>query len=210
LGRDDATLHASRGIALESLKRFADADAAFATAQACAADLPKRARLRILWSYGSAVMRRSPDRAQAAFDEVLRIDPAQPQALYGLGVLDVERGHASEAIAHFNDAVAADPSFVDPRRGRAIVFARLGRWSEATTDINWCLEREPRRGMTLYAAACVSALAAAKHPGLADQALVLLEKAFAEGYGCETAETDPDLAALRPDPRFDALMARNR
>ena len=71
-------------------------------------------------------------------------------------------------------------------------------------------ERAARRGVTLYAAACVSALVAEKHPGVADQAFALLEKAFAEGYGRDRAQDDPDLASLRPMPRFVALMNRAR
>ena len=179
------------------MKRFADADAAFALARSRAADLPAKARARILWAYGSAVLLRLPDRARQAFDEVLASDPAQPQALYGLGVLAVERGETTEAIARFDRAIAADPSFVDPRRGRAVLQARLGRWDLAGADINWCLEREPRRGVTLYAAACVSALAAAQHPAVADQAIALLEKAFAENYGQDKANADPDLVGMR-------------
>ena len=210
LGKDDAFLHASRGVALEGLKRFADADAAFALARTRAAELPDKARSRILWAYGSAVLLRLPVRARQAFDEVLRFAPRQPQALYGLGVLAVERGEVAEAIARFDQAVDADPGFVDPRRGRAVLYARLGRWDLAGSDINWCLEREPRRGVTLYAAACVSALAAAQHPAVADQAVALLEKAFAENYGRDKAGDDPDLAALRRDVRFRAMVDRDR
>ena len=208
LGQDDAFLHASRCVALEGVKRFAEADAAFALARTRALNLPAKARARILWACGSAVLLRLPERARQAFDEVLRSDPRQPQALYGLGVLAGERGEPAEAIARFDEAIAADPSFIDPRRGRAVLQARLGRWDLAGSDINWCLEREPRRGVTLYAAACVSALAAAQHPAVADQAVALLEKAFAENYGRDKAAADPDLAALRRDPRFRAMIDR--
>src|SRR5207237_2259868 len=49
LGRKDAFLHAGRGVALEGLGRFAEADAAFAEAFAHAETLPAAARARIGW-----------------------------------------------------------------------------------------------------------------------------------------------------------------
>ena len=70
------------------------------------------------------------------------------------------------------------------------------------------LEQEPQAGITLYAAACVLALAAelSKGPGVAkqleDQALSLLQKTLAQGYGHDSAATDPDLRALRHRPEF--------
>jgi hypothetical protein len=110
----------------------------------------------------------------------------------------------------FDQAVAADAAFVAARRGRAIVRARLGQWAAATEDVNWCLDKEPSAGVTLYAAACVAALAADKlgDPAMAQQALTLLQQAFAQNYGRDKAATDPDLAGLRKDARFQRLLAQ--
>jgi hypothetical protein len=89
------------------------------------------------------------------------------------------------------------------------VRARRGEIASAEADINWCLEREPPRGVTLYAAACVAGRAAALSPasGAAEQAVDFLRRAFAEGYGREKAESDPDLAGIRRHPRFVQLLA---
>src|SRR5205085_1743675 len=62
-----------------------------------------------------------------------------------------------EALQRLTQAVEEDPEFIDALRSRAILLARRARWDEAAQDINFCLHREPRRGETLYAAACVSA-----------------------------------------------------
>jgi hypothetical protein len=55
----------------------------------------------------------------------------------------------------------------------------------------------------------VASRAAERFPaaGAADQAVEFLRRAFAEGYGREKAETDPDLAGVRRHPRFAQLLA---
>jgi tetratricopeptide (TPR) repeat protein len=209
LGRDDAFLHAGRGMALEALGRCEEAEAAFAAAFDRAGALPAPARARLWWTFGFAVARRLPDRAAEAFDTALRDDPGQPQALYGRGMLAVERGDLRGAAAFADRAVTADPNWVDARRCRAIICARRGEFARAEADVNWCLERERHVGATLYAAACVAARAAAGLPSpvAADQAVEYLQRAFAEGYGRDKAETDPDLAGVRQHPRFVRLLA---
>jgi serine/threonine protein kinase/tetratricopeptide (TPR) repeat protein len=208
LGRDDARVHAGRGIALEAVGRSAEADAAFVACFARAGALPTAARARLGWTYGFAISRRRPDQAAQAFDAVLRDDPAQPQALYGRAMLAAERGDLAEAGAFADRAVAADPAWPDARRCRAIVRARRGDFAAAEADVNWCLEREPAVGATLYAAACVAARAAARFPAsaAAGQAVDFLRRAFAEDYGRDRAETDPDLAAIRHHPGFVRLL----
>jgi serine/threonine protein kinase/Flp pilus assembly protein TadD len=201
LGRDDAFLHAGRGMALEALGRPAEAEAAFTAAFARADGLAAAVRARLGWSYGFALAPRLPEQAARAFDAVLRDDPRQPQALYGRAMLAAERGELAEANGFADRAVAADPTWLDARRCRALVCARRGDFARAEADVNWCLQREPPTGVTLYAAACVAARAAA-----ADQAVDFLRRAFAEGYGRDKAATDADLAAVHRDPRFAQLL----
>jgi tetratricopeptide (TPR) repeat protein len=208
LGRDDAFVHAGRGMALEALGRPHDADAAFQAAFTRARTAPENVRTRIRWVYGFAIARRLPDKAQEAFAEVLRHDPQHPQALYGQAMLGVEHGRPDEALQLFNQALAVDSSFVDARRARAILLARLGHFDQASQDINWCLDKEPHSGPTLYAAACVTARAAEKlaDPNAASQALGFLERALRLGHGRDRAAADPDLAGIRQSPRFRQLL----
>jgi serine/threonine protein kinase/Flp pilus assembly protein TadD len=212
LGRDDASLHMGRGVALEGLGRSADADAAFAKAMARLDRLEARARLRILWAHGFAVAARRPAEAAASFDAVLAAQPRQPQALYGKAMLAAQQDEVEAALGYFQRALEADPTFVEARRYRAILYARCGQLARASQDINLCLEKEPQSGATLYAAACVAALALdhadpLHAPDVSAQALDLLEQAFRQGYGRDRAATDPDLAALRSLPRFRRLVA---
>ncbi|HXG12097.1 MAG TPA: serine/threonine-protein kinase [Gemmataceae bacterium] len=216
LGRDDAFLHAGRGVALEGLGRPAEADAAFAAAFARLAQVPEEMRGRIRWVYGFAVCARLPEKAREAFDEVLRRDPDQPQALYGRAMLLMHQGRDAEALPLLGRAAEASPGFLEARRCRALLLARAGRIDAARDEINWCLEREPENGSLLYAAACVSARAAEKaaDPAMARlaaaQALIFLRKALERGYGHDRAAQDPDLAAIRSHPEFGAVLKEGR
>jgi serine/threonine protein kinase/predicted Zn-dependent protease len=213
-GRDDAFLHSGRGVALEHLGRHQEAEEAFQAVQARATDLAPEARARLRWVYGFAISSRQPDRAREAFSEVLRDQPENPQALYGLAMLQERQEHAAEALVLYNRAIEASPGFLAARRARAVVLARLGVLTRASQEINDCLEREPQSGPTIYVAACVAALVAQQSTGgearrATDQALELLGQAFARGYGATQAATDRDLDGIRNDPRFRQLLQKN-
>jgi tetratricopeptide (TPR) repeat protein len=211
LGRDDAFLHAGRGVALEGLRRHREADRAFDVAFTRARTAPKETLHRILWVYGFAVSTRLPEKARAAFDLVLRDNPDQPQALYGRAMLLADKGETRPALQLLTRALDGTPGFLEARRARAILWARLGHYDEAGTDINWCLEKEPASGQTLYSAACVAAQAAhSSDPVTAksakEQALAFLHKALANGYGQDQAAADPDFDALHGHPEFERLV----
>ncbi len=213
LGRDDAPLHAGRGMALEALGKFAEADAAFAQAFARLDTLEPNARVRVYWAHGHAVAARRPAQAAASFDAVLAVQPRQPQALYGRAMLAAQHNELEEALSFFAQALEADPTFLEARRYRAILLARTGQLGHANQDINTCLAREPHSGPTLYAAACVAALALEQadpqHAAdIAAQALDLLQQALQHGYGLDRAVQDPDLAALRRLPAFKEMLSR--
>jgi len=212
LGRDDAYLHLGIGVALEALRRPGEADAEFATAFERAASATKAVRVRTGWVYGFAVAGRLRDRAREAFEEVLAIDPDEPQALYGRGMLLMGRGEDGPALACFNRAAELAPGLVEVRRYRAILHARGGRLGPAAEDVNWCLKEQPEAGANYYAAACVAALASETYGSATvaqqarGQALTFLEKAFARGYGRDRAATDPDLKGVCNEPRFAELL----
>jgi tetratricopeptide (TPR) repeat protein len=233
LGRDDAFLHAGRGMALEGLGRSPEADEAFGLAFRRAVAIPEEQRNRLLWVYGFSVSGRLPGRAREAFDQVLRRHPDHPQALYGRALLAVREAEVmqalpvanrgllqtllrQEALGFFDRAVVADPGLLEARLYRAVLRARLGQFDPATEDINWCLAKNDRDGPTLYGAACVTALAAEQAGQTptgalaAEQALDLLRRAFAQGYGQDKAALDPDLAGICRYPRFQELVSSNK
>ncbi len=211
-GGGDATLSAGRGMALEGLGRHVEADASFARAFAGPKPPSGGERSRLLWAYGFAVSARLPERAIDAFEEVLTGDPDQPQARYGLAMLAMARGLLDQAIDHFDRAIHASPDFAEARRYRAVAEARSASWDKAGLDIRWCLDRDPGSGEALYAAACVSSLAAGKlrSPETARQSLELLKRALDRGAGLERFAADPDLASIRDRPEFAQLVGRHR
>jgi tetratricopeptide (TPR) repeat protein len=216
LGRDDAVSRAERGLLLEKLGRPLEADAAFAAALGQLETLPPDMRNGVRLSYGFAMAGREPEKAREAFDAVVQAKdataPARAQAHYGEGMLAAS-SRPREAIAAFTKAIEADANLVEARRFRAILWARFGDFEAAGNDIRWCLDREPTSGGHLYAAACITALAAkrlgeARRAQLAAAAVDLLKQAFALGYGRDKAADDSDLTALHGRPEFERLMKK--
>ncbi len=214
LGEDDAKVHLGLGTALERLERPAQADREFAAVTERAVIEPPKLRHRLMFVYGFAVAYRLPRRAREAFEEVLRDDPTNAHALYGCAMLLDRKGQAREALTYFNRALEADPTLEIARRFRAILLARQGQFQVAYQEINSCLGRDQVPAATQYAAACVAALRARAEPRSAahftQEALRLLEQAFARGYGIDTASTDRDLDGIRKEPAFRDLLEKYR
>jgi tetratricopeptide (TPR) repeat protein len=195
------------------LDRLGEAGPAQA-ARARTADIPP-ATARDHYLLAISFARKGRYAAETAFARVLAQQGHQPQALYGKAMVLTERGQEDAALACFDEALLWHPTFADVRRYRAVLLARHGKLAEAQEDINRCLQQEPDAGITLYAAACVLARAAAKNPDagsrrqLEDQAIDFLDRAFQRAYGLTGAAADADLRSLRPRPEFQALLRSN-
>jgi hypothetical protein len=128
-------------------------------------------------------------------------------------MLHASRKRDSEAAATcFTLALEADPNSVEARCARANVLAHQGDWERARHEVDQCV-KDRADGATLYAAACVYAVAARKAPraqagALRRRAVELLQEAVKKGYGQDRLADDEDLATIRPDPRFAALSRK--
>lgn len=208
-----ASLLAGRGVALEGLGRHREADQAFDAAFALLSKATAKERTRVRLGYAFAVVQRLPQKARAAFAAVLSEAPHQPEALYGCALLAAEEGKAEEAVRYLDATLAAAPDLMEAHRHRAIQLARCGRHRDAQKAIDWCLEREPRTGATLYAAACVFARAAEQAKGTpqataqADKAAGLLKQALEQGVAGDQLRRDPDLKGIHDHPTFRQLAA---
>ena len=209
----DPVLFALRGQALAGLHRNDEADAAFALAMTAdqLANLPIERQHQLLCSFGFAVVSRRPADAEKAFARIPSDDPKYPEALYGRGLIATNSNRMERATELFGKALELRPHFGEARRFRAILLARLGRIAEAITEINTALQAAPKSGAALYAAACVTALAAEQAPSPAaarqatGEAIRFLRQALANGYG-QHAATDDDLKVLRQHPEFERLL----
>jgi adenylate cyclase len=120
-------------------------------------------------------------------------------------------GRTEEASEALREGIhrAENALVLNPLDGRALSLgscalfpdgqkARAMEWSQRS------LELYPDDMGTLVNAACVRAKA-----GLKEEALELLERVFARGWGKrEWVEHDPDYDILRDDPRFISLLAK--
>ncbi|MEW4569852.1 protein kinase [Tautonia sp. JC769] len=158
----------------------------------------------ILVARGFVRLPGAPEAARDDFERALATDPRSPRAHLGLAhVLRADR--PSEALAHLDTALAAEPNLVDAVQLRALVRARLGMRS-AVADVD-TLRRFPTAHRLYNAASALAILCEATEDGsLKDDALALLRRAIDAGFDPGFAATDPDLTCLRPLPAFQKLV----
>jgi TolB-like protein/tetratricopeptide (TPR) repeat protein len=123
------------------------------------------------------------------------------QSLRMLGRTEGAREALREGIHRAENALA-----LNPLDGRALSLGSCALFPDARA-MEWslrALELYPNDMCTLVNAACLRAKA-----GLKEEALEILERIFARGWGKrDWIEHDPDFDTLRDDPRFKKLLAR--
>jgi Flp pilus assembly protein TadD len=125
------------------------------------------------------------------------------QAIEALGRRDEARAAYAEALAVVERHLDLNPD--DPRAAtmRGVALCRLGRRGEGLRCAREALALDPLDAGVRYNVACIHAVEGAK-----DEAFRLLAEAIRAGFGNrEWFLRDPDLASLRDDPRFDALVS---
>jgi tetratricopeptide (TPR) repeat protein len=155
---------------------------------------------------GVARLDADPEGALADFDQALQVNPHYLPALEDRAAVLAERLHRTEdAIEALGRAINLAPERGQPRAGRGVLQARLGRRDEALRDAREAERLDPRPEV-LYQAAGVYALTAEKHPEDRPEAFRLLAASLRGGYGFDQLAVDPDLRPIRGLPEYRRLL----
>jgi serine/threonine protein kinase/Flp pilus assembly protein TadD len=111
---------------------------------------------------------------------------------------------ASDATAAYEkalhaaiDELSVDPSSTEALSGIALYDAHLGHKEDAETSIKKAIGLSPKDSDVLFTSALVYEII-----GDRDRALRAIERAVNSGYSIEEIEHEPELRALRSDPRY--------
>lgn len=129
------------------------------------------------------------------------------QAYRSLGRTADERSAAARQVGAAERALRADPTDARALSLSSGSLVVLGRIDEARAWTQRSRELEPDEPYVHYNAACVLA-----QLGQVEEALTALESGTEYGRLCRPSwvEHDEDLASLRGNPRFEALLAKMR
>ncbi len=207
LAPDRAEAHVARGCALSLSRRYDDAGRAFEQAIRLKPNLFDSYYCYARTAFAQGEIERSADLFKKASD--VRLDDFQSPMLLAQSLEML--GRAEEAAKATREGIrrAERILVLNPSDGRALSLgsaallsdgqhARALAWSKRSLELN---HTDPS---TLMNAACVQAKL-----GHREEALDLLERVFARGYGKrDWVEHDPDYEVLRDDPRFKVLLER--
>jgi TolB-like protein/Flp pilus assembly protein TadD/tRNA A-37 threonylcarbamoyl transferase component Bud32 len=205
LDPQSAEAHTSRGLAMAFAERYEEADQAFATAIRLNPKLFEAHyfQARAWYQQGKLVL------AAASFEEACRMRPDDYQAASFLSQTYEGLGRKAEAAATHQRALQLVEKHVElnPDDPRALCLGalELAHAGQRERGLEWmrrALAIDPEDSGMLYNAACFYAV-----QGEREAALTSLEKAVQLGFGLRGwIENDSDLASLRDDPRYQAIL----
>lgn len=113
-------------------------------------------------------------------------------------------GDDEGAMAIYRSLIAANAADAEAWLNLGRALHTLKRYPEALNAFTEAAKGEPQRGLALYNASCAYALT-----GERDKAIEAASKAIDAGFRTKYYyESDDDLASVREDPRFKAILAK--
>lgn len=207
LDPDSAEAHASRGLALYISKKPEEAERHFETAILISAN-----SFEPYFLYGAcSSSQRNFEKAARLYIRASEISPADYLPLVYLAQAYSEMGRKRDELqvrqrttALILRALEVNPYNARARYMGAANFATMGEREKALEWADLALQAGADEPMVHYNAACTFAVLG-EHP----RAIKLLEHAVDLGWGDRAwMENDSDLASLRDNPRFEALLGR--
>jgi adenylate cyclase len=207
LNPDSAVAHASRGMAYLVCEEYAEADAEFEKAIELNPSL-----YEAHYYYGRARFHEGDlEKAAALFAKASEVNPAEYQArllrvqiLRGLGRMEEAITEAKEAVSVVEKHLEWNPDDARALHLGAGSLIVIGDTERALRWLERALEIDPIDSVVLYNVACNLATI-----GETDKALDYLERAIEHGtVSAAWMRNDEDLASLRDQPRFQALIQR--
>ena len=151
-----------------------------------------------------------PARAAEFLEKAWRLRPDEPSVLgVAVSALDAsgEKARADalavRALEGLRKQMEVEPDNVRARYIASGLMLRQGHRDESLALAEQALALRPDDFSTLYNVACTYSLA-----GEHDRALDLLERALARGGFVDWMVHDPDIAAVRDTPRFQAMIQK--
>jgi tetratricopeptide (TPR) repeat protein len=205
LAPDLAEAHAARGLALSLARRFAEAEREFDRAIAVNPnlfdsyyDFARMCFARGQVERSAALFRKASEVRQEDYQSALLLG----QSLRMLGREREAREAESEGLARARRALA-----LNPLDGRALSLASHALFDDGRVEeaLEWS-----RRALDLYPdeiSPLINGAGLRARLGMKEEALDLLERVFARGWGkCDWVARDPDYDSLRDEPRFQRLI----
>jgi adenylate cyclase len=199
-----AEAHTSRAVALSTRQRYPEAEKEFQTALSLDPSL-----FEAHYFYGRACLAQGKlKKATQLLQTAAKVRPEDYQSLCLLGGAYSGLGLKVEAAAAYSQAlkVVKQRLEVVPGDARAlylgaIAWARLGEGKKALDWAGRALALDPRDSAVLYNVACLYAVL-----GRTDEALDCLKRVVRSGWRKEWIKNDSDLASLRENKVFLALV----
>jgi serine/threonine protein kinase/Flp pilus assembly protein TadD len=201
---DLAEAHVARGLAVSLSKRFNEAEAEFETAMRLDPKL-----FEASYWFGRALLAEGRfqeaakmfERASALRPEDYQAPNFLAQAYNSLGMTDEGAAANKRSIRLMEERLALNPADARASNLLAATYANFGEAEKAMDYAERSLAIDPDDAMLLYNVACTYSLL-----GKVDDAIGCLERAVDKGFGHkEWLDHDPDLNALRENPRFQTI-----